>query len=110
MVAWSEFFATQMVWVAETGDQLLGFCVRSDDNISALYVIATARNKGIGKLLLDAAKADCDWITAWAYEQNSHALRFFKREGLVEVSREIEVGSNLVDIEHRWTRPERCLP
>lgn len=110
LVYWRELFENKLVWVAETNGRVVGFCVRGDDNIFALYVSAEARNKGIGKLLLDAAKADRDWITVWAYEQNPHALRFYRREGLVEVSREFEDGSNLTDIEHRWTKPGFRLP
>jgi len=102
---WSDLFETDLVWVAETGDRVTGFCTRDDDNIGALYVAAEARSTGIGKRLLDMAKADRDWITVWAYEKNIDALRFYRREGLVEVSRAIEKESNLMNIEHRWTRP-----
>ncbi|TQV69851.1 GNAT family N-acetyltransferase [Denitrobaculum tricleocarpae] len=102
---WRDLFETDLVWVAEMGDRIVGFCTRDDDNIGALYVVAEARRTGIGKRLLDMAKADRDWITVWVYEKNIHALRFYKREGLLEVSREIEHESNLMNIEHRWTNP-----
>ncbi|MEP3275782.1 MAG: GNAT family N-acetyltransferase [Stappiaceae bacterium] len=102
---WSDLFKSDLVWIAETGDRIVGFCTRDEDNIGALYVVAEARSTGIGKRLLDMAKADRDWITVWAYEKNIHALKFYKREGLVELSREIEKESNLMNIEHRWTRP-----
>ena len=82
-----------------------GFCTRDDDSIGALYVATEVRSTGIGKRLLDMAKADRDWITVWAYEKNTDALRFYRREGLVEVSRAIENESNLMNVEHRWTRP-----
>lgn len=78
---------------------------RGDDNIGALYVATEARSAGIGKRLLDMAKENRDWITVWAYEENKHALNFYAREGLVEVPREIEDETNLVNIEHRWTKP-----
>ena len=100
---WNGYFKVFLVWIAEDEGNIVGFCTRNDDNISALYVATDARSKGIGKCLLDAAKADRDWITVWAYEKNVQALKFYKREGLVEISREVEDGSNLVDIEHRWT-------
>jgi len=73
--------------------------------MGALYVVSEARSTGIGKGLLDKAKENRDWITVWAYEKNSDALRLYKREGLVEVCREIETSSNLMNIEHRWVRP-----
>jgi len=107
---WADQFENDQAWVGETDKGIIGFCARSDDNISALYVAPAARNHGVGKTLLDLAKADRDWITVWAYEKNENARKFYQREGLVEVSREIEVfddGSRLMDVEHRWTRPAR---
>ena len=104
---WGEMFEAALAWLAETDTRIVGFCARCDDNIAALYVAREARNRGVGKALLDLAKADRDWITVWAYEKNEKARQFYRREGLVEVSREIEVfsdGSRLMDVEHRWAR------
>ncbi len=106
---WIDIFKNDLVWVAETHDRIVGFCTRGvddgPDNIGALYVVSEVRSTGIGKGLLDKAKQNRDWITVWAYEKNSDALRFYKREGLVEICREIETDSGLMNIEHRWTKP-----
>ncbi|MEM9629575.1 MAG: GNAT family N-acetyltransferase [Pseudomonadota bacterium] len=91
-------------WVGEKNGEVVGFCVREDDNITGLYVSREARGYGVGKGLLDMAKEDREWITVWAYEQNPRARKFYRREGCVEISRQIEEGTNLIDIEHRWTR------
>jgi GNAT superfamily N-acetyltransferase len=104
---WGDLFETDLAWVAETDERIVGFCARCDDNIAALYVAPEARNLGVGKALLDLAKADRDWITVWAYEKNEKARRFYRREGLIEISREMEIfddGSSLMDVEHRWNR------
>lgn len=105
---WRERFTVDPVWVAEEAGQIVGFCVREEDNIAALYVTSMARGQGVGKRLLDLAKENRDWITVWAYELNTKAREFYRREGLVEVSREPETygdGITLVDVEHRWKRP-----
>ncbi|MEL7213026.1 MAG: GNAT family N-acetyltransferase [Pseudomonadota bacterium] len=91
-------------WVAEKDGKTVGFCVRDDDNITGLYVARAARNRGVGKHLLDLAKQDRDWITVWSYALNANARNFYRREGCIEISRETEEGSGLVDVEHRWTR------
>ncbi|MBV7377856.1 GNAT family N-acetyltransferase [Maritimibacter dapengensis] len=109
VAAWRHSFSSQdPSWVAVGHGAVVGFCLREDDNISGLYVSANARSRGIGKHLLDLAKQNRDWITVWAYEKNTRARAFYKREGLVEVGREtttFDCGTTLVDIEHRWTRP-----
>lgn len=105
---WRDVFKTDLVWVAQKNNRVFGFCVRTDDNVSALYVAQEARSCGVGKELLDLAKADRDWIIVWAYEVNIQARKFYRREGLVEISREMENyddGVSLMDVEHRWTRP-----
>ncbi len=91
-------------WVCVREGAVIGFCVRQEDNLTALYVARAARGQGIGKALLDLAKAERDWITVWAYEENPRARAFYRREGCVEVSHEVEEGTGLVDIEHRWQR------
>jgi GNAT superfamily N-acetyltransferase len=92
-------------WVCEDDGTVVGFCVRQDDNITGLYVCRDARGCGVGKGLLDLAKVDREWITVWAYARNPRARQFYRREGCVEISREIEEETALVDVEHRWTRP-----
>lgn len=91
-------------WVCEEYGKVVGFCVRQDDNITGLYVSCDTRTRGIGKHLLGMAKVDRDWITVWAYEQNPRARKFYRREGCVEISRELEEATGLVDVEHRWTK------
>jgi len=100
---WSGCFAgVETAWVAMQAGALVGFCVREDDNISGLYVARAARGQGVGKHLLDLAKRDRTWITVWAYEKNIRARAFYRREGLVEIGRDLEDPSGLIDIEHRW--------
>lgn len=103
---WSDHFRDEKAWVAIKDDQIVGFCSRQqyNNNISALYVAPIARNNGVGKRLLDLAKENCDEIIVWAFELNTDARRFYRREGLVEVDRELDDELNIMDIEHRWKR------
>ncbi len=104
---WSSIFEEESGWVAHDKGLILGFCARTEDNITGLYVAKMARGNGLGKALLNLAKENRGWITVWAYEKNKDARRFYRREGLIEIGREMEVfddGSSLMDVEHRWTR------
>lgn len=102
--AWVDMLETDTAWVAERDEQVVGFCVREDDNITGLYVAGDAQSHGVGKVLLDLAKVDRDWITVWVYELNERARAFYRREGLVEIEREKDEESHLIYMHCRWKR------
>ncbi len=102
--SWRDLLETDTAWVAEADGKVIGFCVREDDNITGLYVARDGRRQGVGKALLDLAKANRDWITVWVYELNSRARHFYSREGLIDIGREKDEHSHLIYVETRWTR------
>ena len=105
---WREHFQNEKAWVAENDGFVIGFCSRqrSNNNISALYVKPEWRNEGVGKYLLDLAKENCNQIIVWAFELNHDARKFYQREGLVEINREIDEDLNIIDIDHQWNRSQ----
>jgi len=75
------------LFVAEAHGEILGYLSMSPDDgfVPALYLRPTARGKGVGKLLLDAAKAaHPDGLELTVFERNTDALRFYEREGFSE--------------------------
>ena len=79
-------FAMRRAWVALENDTPIGFLALDIEGcITALYVAAPARGRGVGHTLLDAAKAEERALTLWAFEPNVGARRFYEREGFVEV-------------------------
>ena len=79
---WQDLLQSETAWVAEDTGQVVGFCVREEDNIAGLYVKSEARGQGIGKSLLDLAKRNRTRISVWVYELNERARAFYQREGL----------------------------
>tara|TARA_R110002020_G_scaffold16307_2_gene57564 strand:- start:47679 stop:48164 length:486 start_codon:yes stop_codon:yes gene_type:complete len=74
------------MFVAEEHGEILGYLSMSDDGfVPALYLQPAARNKGVGKALLDTAKiAHPGGLELTVFECNTSALRFYKREGFDE--------------------------
>ncbi|MBS8225244.1 GNAT family N-acetyltransferase [Vannielia litorea] len=101
---WAEVFRQHPTWVAEEGDAIVGFANREDHHLCGLYVSRAARGRGIGKALLDLARSGQPRLIAWSYEQNRAARRFYRREGFVELCREREPGTGLMNVAHLWTR------
>jgi len=104
-VFWREVIEEDAAWIACVGGSIIGFCVRNDENIGALYVVPELRDFSIGKQLLDMAKVNCNEVVAWAFEPNERIRKFYNREGFVEANREIDDETDPVNIEHRWMPP-----
>ena len=81
-------FAMRRAWVALEGERPTGFLALDIEGcITALYVAADARGRGVGRMLLDRAKRQERALTLWAFEPNVAARRFYAREGFAEVRR-----------------------
>lgn len=94
------------VGVAEETDQILGFIARDGAEICSLYLAPGACGQGVGRALVDQAKAARADLWLRAFVANEGARRFYLREGFVEVSQ--GDGSNneegLPDIRFEWHR------
>ncbi|MDA8586893.1 GNAT family N-acetyltransferase [Rhodobacteraceae bacterium] len=96
-------FQRRKVWVA--GDPPEGFLALDDAAgvVTALY--AQAPGRGVGKALLDQAKAGRNALSLWTFVANGRARQFYAREGFAEV--EETVGDNeegLPDVRLLWER------
>ena len=75
------------VWVAESGDETLGFVGARDDHVELLYVAPGAQGRGIGPRLL-AHLADGDGPrSVEVYADNSVGLGFYLSQGFRETRR-----------------------
>ena len=88
--------APSVAFVAEHGGRIVGFCAvapsRDDDagegvaEVGALYVAQAAWRRGIGSLLVSAARdelreAGYRELTLWVLPENAPALAFYERLG-----------------------------
>jgi GNAT superfamily N-acetyltransferase len=74
------------VWVAETGETLLGFADVQNDWLESLYVHPKHTGQGIGAALLVLVKSlRPNGFCLWVFESNTGARRFYRDHGLVEL-------------------------
>lgn len=79
-------FAMRRAWVAQVDGETVGFLALDiEGSITALYVAAHARGRGVGRALLDRAKAEERALTLHVFAPNEGARRFYAREGFGEV-------------------------
>lgn len=100
--------ASHRVRVARDADgRALGFIAVKQGDIAGFYVAEAARGRGIGKALLDAAKAEESRLALWTFQANTGAIAFYTREGFAEVERTDGAGNEerLPDVRMIWRRP-----
>lgn len=73
------------VWVAERGEDLLGFAGLQGDWLDDLYVAPGAQGRGIGSALLALVTGlRPQGFGLWVFVSNAPARAFYARHGLVE--------------------------
>jgi ribosomal protein S18 acetylase RimI-like enzyme len=97
---------THRLRIACQGDLALGFLAEREGHIDALYLAPEARGRGIGKALLDEVKEIRHAVELWAYQANSRAIAFYRREGFSEAERTDGAGNEagLPDIRMTWRK------
>lgn len=94
-------------WVAEHRGDACGFLALDVGQrlVTALYLSPEARGRGIGRVLLDRAKAASpQGLGLWTFVANTGARAFYHREGFREAARtDGDNEEGLPDILFRWT-------
>ena len=92
-------------WVACDGDEVVGVLSLSPGWVEQLYVAPDRLGEGIGRRLLDLAKAQADGpLELWTFLVNDRARRFYERNGFV-ASESTDGRANEErepDIRYRW--------
>ena len=86
-VAWMRdtVFATQSVWLACTGDTMIGIASRDGNRLTQLYVAPDRLGRGIGALLLGRVLEEEPEVELWTFQRNARARRFYERHGFEAV-------------------------
>lgn len=84
------------VYVCEEDGRLSGFIGLEGEYIAGLFVAKPERSRGVGKQLLDAAKAAHDYLELRVYAENWPAVKFYYREGFTLCSQDVD-GSTGAD-------------
>jgi GNAT superfamily N-acetyltransferase len=78
--------STYAVWVAASGEELLGYARFDDVWLDDLYVAPSAQGAGVGSALLEVVKAQRPaGFCLWVFESNEPARAFYAARGLVDL-------------------------
>lgn len=74
-------------WVFEDDAGIAGFIATGGHNVEMLFIDPDRRGQGIGRQLLDHARARHDTLTVDVNEQNPQAVGFYLHYGFIQVAR-----------------------
>lgn len=88
----------------EATRQIDGFIGLTENHIEGIFVVKSARSKGIGKALLEYVKSRKPRLTLSVYQKNERAIAFYRREQFIVQSEGIDGDTNEAEIQMLWTR------
>lgn len=84
-------------------DNVIGMVAYNQKEVNQLYIHKKYQGFGIGKVLLDRAKDQCNGkLQLSTFEINKSAQRFYERNGFKIIGRGHENEENLPDILYEW--------
>ena len=101
----AELLPQAEVYLYARGGVTEGFIGLDGSHIEGLFVRPEAQSMGIGKVLLDHAKAQHRQLTLHVYEKNRRAVRFYLREGFSVLAQGVDAHTGEREYEMAWQRP-----
>ena len=99
-----ELLAQAELYVWEDAAGIQGFIGLEADYIAGLFIRSGARSCGIGKQLLDRAKAGKDRLTLRVYQKNVRAVRFYRREDFAVREESVDESTGEAEYGMLWER------
>lgn len=101
----AQFVASAELTVARRDGRLAGFMVHTGGSIAQLYLEPDLRGQGIGRRLVDRAKAGSEALELWCFADNHAARAFYAAQGFSEIGgTDGDNEEGLPDIFLRWQR------
>lgn len=94
------------VWQDRDG-AVQGFIGLGGEHIEGIFVWPAAQSRGIGKALLDRAKAAHGRLTLHVYRKNDRAAAFYRREGFQAAGEGIDENTGELEYRMVW-RADVC--
>lgn len=91
------------IYIAIYNKKVIGIIAFNDHEINQLYIHIDYQGKGLGKSLLELAKANSKGrLTLFTFEVNKKAQSFYEENGFKIIGRGYENEENLDDIKYEW--------
>ena len=102
-------FPQAELYVWQDGDGAVqGFVGLSGEHIEGIFVWPPAQSRGVGRALLDRAKAAHGRLTLNVYRNNDRAAAFYRREGFQTWGESVDESTGEAECRMVWERRRGC--
>lgn len=101
-----EMMPNATIYVYEDTGVIKGFIGLIDGFIAGIFVAADSQSNGIGKQLLDFAKAENSNLSLSVYKRNTRAINFYLRESFNIMNEKEDEITHEAEFNMQWTRAE----
>ena len=78
------------IFVYQKDSDVVGFYAVQGDNLVAIFVSPKVQSQGIGRLLMQHAKAGRESLTLSVYKANERGYQFYLQQGFITVSEQTD--------------------
>lgn len=97
------------LYVWQDGDGAVqGFIGLGGEHIEGIFIWPAAQSRGIGKALLDRAKAAHGRLTLHVYRKNQRAAAFYRREGFRVQGEGVDENTGETEYRMVWEGKSQC--
>lgn len=89
-------------YVFEQEGKVKGFISLAGERVCALFVAPEAQGRGIGKALLEYAKALKGRLSLKVYRDNKKAILFYEKSGLEAAGEEVDEHTGCLQVLMEW--------
>ena len=100
----NEYLPNAETFVAEEGDEILGFVAMVDDYLAAIFVRTAIQAKGVGSELIDYVKNRRDKIRLNVYKKNMSGINFYKKHNFKMLSENLENETHEIECLLEWRK------
>lgn len=90
-------------WVVEENGQVCGFLSLVEHHLAALFIHPNHQRSGLGRRLLDRAKARHPSLELNVYSANTQAVGFYRSAGFEVVAEALDAATRQPELTLRWS-------
>lgn len=97
-----EILPNAEIYVYLMKEEIVGFIGLNNNYIEGIFVDTDNQHGGIGTSLLSKAKENRDHLALSVYKKNVHAIHFYKKNGFIITSENIDNDTGEIEYTMNW--------